>query len=81
MEVLRTENLTKEYGIGDNKVIALDHVSLTINEGEFVSLEQLNDTYKNINNKNKQIYKYKFKNNLCSYNEYCLYEGKWVDEL
>ena len=38
MEVLRTENLTKEYGIGDNKVIALDHVSLTINEGEFVTI-------------------------------------------
>lgn len=38
MEVLRTENLTKEYGIGENKVIALDHVSLTINEGEFVTI-------------------------------------------
>lgn len=38
MEVLRTENLTKEYGIGDNNVIALDHVSLTINEGEFVTI-------------------------------------------
>ena len=38
MEVLRTENLTKEYGIGDNKVIALDHVSLTIEEGEFVTI-------------------------------------------
>ena len=38
MEVLRTENLTKVYGIGDNKVIALDHVSLTVEEGEFVTI-------------------------------------------
>ena len=27
MEVLRTEDLTREYGFGDNKVIALNHVS------------------------------------------------------
>ena len=38
MEVLRTENLTKEYGTGDNKVIALDHVSFTVEEGEFVTI-------------------------------------------
>ena len=38
MEVLRTENLTKEYGIGDNKVVALNHVSLTVEEGEFVTI-------------------------------------------
>lgn len=38
MEILRTENLTKEYGIGDNKVIALDHVSLTVEESEFVTI-------------------------------------------
>lgn len=38
MEVLHTENLTKEYGIGDNKVIALDQVSFTVEEGEFVTI-------------------------------------------
>lgn len=38
MEILRTENLTKEYGIGDNKVIALDHVSFMVKEGEFVTI-------------------------------------------
>lgn len=38
MEVLRTENLTKEYGIGENKVIALDHVSLSVQKGEFVTI-------------------------------------------
>ena len=38
MGILRTENLTKEYGIGDNKVIALDHVSFMVKEGEFVTI-------------------------------------------
>lgn len=30
MEVLRTEDLTREYGFGDNKVIALNHVSFSV---------------------------------------------------
>ena len=38
MEVLRTEDLTKEYGRGDNKVTALDHVSFSVEEGEFVTI-------------------------------------------
>lgn len=38
MEVLRTENLTKEYGMGENKVIALDQVSFSVEEGEFVTI-------------------------------------------
>lgn len=38
MEILRTENLTKEYGIGDSKVIALDHVSFTVEERELVTI-------------------------------------------
>ena len=38
MEVLRTEDLTREYGFGDNKVIALNHVSISVEEGEFVTI-------------------------------------------
>lgn len=38
MEVLRTEELTKEYGFGENKVIALDHVSFSVEKGEFVTI-------------------------------------------
>ena len=38
MEVLRTENRTKEYGNGDNRVVALDHVSFSVEEGEFVTI-------------------------------------------
>lgn len=38
MEVLRTEDLTREYGFGDNKVVALNHVSFSVDEGEFVTI-------------------------------------------
>ncbi|MBU5312717.1 ABC transporter ATP-binding protein [Tissierella carlieri] len=38
MEILRTENLTKTYGIGDTKVTALDNLNLTISKGQFVSI-------------------------------------------
>ena len=38
MEILKTEKLTKIYGSGENKVVALDHVSFSVNEGEFVAI-------------------------------------------
>ena len=38
MELVRTENLTKIYGSGDNEVTALDHVNLLIEKGEFVAI-------------------------------------------
>ncbi|WP_315168114.1 ABC transporter ATP-binding protein [Metaclostridioides mangenotii] len=38
MEILRTENLTKTYGMRDTKVTALDNLNLKINKGEFVSI-------------------------------------------
>ena len=38
MEVLRTEELTREYGFGDNKVVSLNHVSFSVEEGEFVTI-------------------------------------------
>ena len=37
MEILKVENLTKVYGKGVNKVVALDDVSFTVNKGEFVA--------------------------------------------
>ena len=49
--------------------------------GDFVSEEELNKIYKQQTKRTKKIYKYTFKNTLCSYNEYCLYEGKWVNEI
>lgn len=38
MEILKVEGLTKIYGTGDNKVVALDNVSFTVNKGEFVAI-------------------------------------------
>ena len=38
LDILRTENLSKNYGTGDKKVIALDNLSLKIKTGEFVSI-------------------------------------------
>lgn len=38
MEFLKVENLCKVYGKGENKVVALDHVSLTIEKGEFTAI-------------------------------------------
>lgn len=38
MEILRVENLTKVYGSGTTKVIALDDVSFSVEKGEFVAI-------------------------------------------
>lgn len=38
MAILITKDLCKTYGSGDNAVHALNHVSLTVEEGEFVSI-------------------------------------------
>ena len=38
MEILKVENLTKIYGNDNNKVVALDNVSFSIEEGEFIAI-------------------------------------------
>ena len=38
MEILRVENLCKEYGKGQTKVTALDNVSFSVEKGEFVAI-------------------------------------------
>ena len=38
MEILRVENLTKQYGVGETAVTALDHVSFSVEKGEFVAI-------------------------------------------
>ena len=38
MEILRVENLSKVYGKGDNRVVALDGVSFSVEKGEFVAI-------------------------------------------
>ncbi|GGN50231.1 NitT/TauT family transport system ATP-binding protein [Actinoplanes campanulatus] len=36
--VVRIDDVTKQYGSGSNALLALDHVSLTVDKGEFVCL-------------------------------------------
>ncbi len=36
--ILKTEDLCKYYGTGDNQVKAVDHVNIEIRQGEFVSI-------------------------------------------
>src|SRR5512135_1374927 len=38
MPLIQTENLTKVYGKGDAAVVALDHVNMSVNPGEFVAV-------------------------------------------
>ena len=38
MEILKVENLSKIYGEGGTKVVALDNVSFSIQKGEFVAI-------------------------------------------
>ena len=38
MEILRVENLCKTYGKGKNEVKALDHISFSVNKGEFIAI-------------------------------------------
>jgi len=35
--VISTTELTKSYGMGDASVVALDHVSMEVQEGELVA--------------------------------------------
>ncbi len=38
MEILRTENLVKTYGEGENSFNAVDDISISVNKGEFVAI-------------------------------------------
>ncbi len=38
MEILKVENLTKIYGEGGTKVVALDNISFSVDKGEFIAI-------------------------------------------
>ncbi|RRD94651.1 ABC transporter ATP-binding protein [Clostridiales bacterium COT073_COT-073] len=38
MEILRIENLKKEYGQGENAVCAIDNINLSVERGEFIAI-------------------------------------------
>lgn len=67
---------------GNNYVIYSDaNMSHEIANGVIGDDSQLNSIFESLNNKDKKAYKYIFKNNLCSYNEYCMYSGEWINEI
>ena len=41
MEILKVENVCKTYGKGETLVKALDHVSFSVEKGEFVGIRQM----------------------------------------
>ena len=65
----------------DNNYIIYKDANMTqeVSSGTFTTIEDINSIFKSINKDSKKTYKYIFKNTLCSYNEYCLYEGKWIN--
>lgn len=66
----------------NNYIIYKDaNYSEELTNGNFASVENLNKVFEDLKNKNKKIYKFTFKNTLCSYNEYCLYKGEYINEL
>lgn len=74
------------YYVGFAKVEGNDYViykdaNMTdeVSRGTFSSKDGLVKVFSELSN--KKIYKYTFKNTICSYSDYCLYEGKWVNEL
>ena len=38
MAVLEVKDLTKKYGMGDGEVVAVDHISFSVEKGEFVAI-------------------------------------------
>lgn len=38
MEILRCEKIRKVYGSGSNQIVALDHINLSVQKGEFVAI-------------------------------------------
>lgn len=38
MKILEVNDLTKVYGKGDNQVVALDHISFSVEKGEFIAI-------------------------------------------
>ena len=78
------EDLVLYYYLGFAKVEGNKYIMYSkpdmkdeISTGEFVDLDSLQDIFESIDNKRKSIYKYTFKDDICTYSEYCLYEGSW----
>ena len=56
MAVLEVKRLTKIYGSEDTKITALDHVSFSVNKGEFVAIIGASGSGKSTLMRGKHIY-------------------------
>lgn len=66
---------------GDSYTIFSDpNMTKELTKGNISNIP-LDEVFKNLSDSSKKIYKYTFKNNLCTYNDYCMYKGEWIDEL
>ncbi len=67
---------------GSNYIIYSDaQMTKEINSGTINNVDELQDIFKSLSNSDKKIYKYTFKDTLCTYNDYCLYQGEYIDKL
>lgn len=80
------DNLIVYYYIGFAKVENGTYVIYSdpnytkeVSSGEFISEEELNKEFKNLKRNKKQLYKYEFNTTKCSYDNYCLTKGMWVN--
>ncbi len=66
----------------DNYTIYSDSkMTNQISSGKFESVQNLKEIYNNIDKSKKKAYKYTFKDTLCSYDEYCVYRGEWINGI
>ena len=66
--------------VNNNYVIYSDPgMTNVVTEGTLTDTD-LNTVFNSIDNSKKKVYKFVFKNTICSYSEYCLYEGSWVED-
>ena len=63
-----TYTIYKDYSMTD-----------VLDTGSYSDYDSLVNIYSTL--KKDKIYKYTFKDDICSYGEYCVYEGEWVDKL
>lgn len=61
---------------GDNYTIYSD--ALMTNEIGSGTGSDYKTVFDNLDNNLKKKYEYRYKNTLCTYDEYCLYEGRWL---
>lgn len=61
------------------KIYSDSSMTNVVTEGSIIGTS-FDEVFNNIDNGDKKVYRFRFKNTLCSYKEYCLYEGAWVDD-